>query len=599
HILGKSLRLDNDVYRIIGVMPPGFRDQGRNIEERNTELWAAAGFAALPAPPPMRSSRLTLSSIARLQPGLTITAAQSRLDALVASLKSKYPADYPPQGEWTLRLLPLSEFLVGNIRQSLILLLGAVALVLLIGCANVANLLLARASARGREIAVRQALGADRTRILGQLLTESLLLSLLGGLAGIALLYCARGLLLQLIPQTFPQLNDISINFTVLAIALLASVLAGLLFGLAPAWLTSRLDLTGTLRREGLSSNGSPERTRMRRVLVIGELALSLMLMIAAGLLLRSFWDLFRVQLGFNPSQVMTVQTWLPVPNEPKTDIYRTATQEAVLVREILRRTRTLPGVTQTAVGNLASLPLWHSRQDINFATLIRESTRESREPSANQGPLIDMAAVSPEYFSLLGIPLQCGRLFNDHDLENTPSVALINQAAAQVYWPNDNPIGKRFKLNATKPWTTIIGVVANAHTESLADASVPLIYFSVYQRTAKDLTIFLRGQVDPATIPQQVRQQVQSINAELPVFRDQTLDNIVAGSLSARKFSMEMIALFAATALLLAAIGIYGTISYLVSEQTREFGIRIALGAQRERILKSVLRQGLGLAIR
>jgi predicted permease len=599
HILGKSLRLDNDVYRIIGVMPPGFRDQGRSPEERDTELWAAAGFAALPAPVPLRSSRLTLSSIARLKPGLTVAAAQSHLDALVASLKAKYPADYPPQAAWTLRLSPLSEFLVGNIRQSLILLLGAVALVLLIGCANVANLLLARASARGREIAVRQALGADRTRILGQLLTESLLLSLLGGIAGLALLYSARGLLLQLIPQTFPRLNDISINLSVLAFALLASVLAGLLFGLAPAWLFSRLDLTGTLRREGLSSNGSPERTRVRRVLVIGELALSLMLMIAAGLLLRSFWDLFRVQLGFNPSQVMTLQTWLPVPNDPKTDIYGTATQEAALVREMLRRTRALPGVTQAAVGNLASLPLWHNRQDINFAPLIRESTSESREPSANQSPIIDMAAVSPEYFSLLSIPLQRGRLFTEQDLENTPTVALINEAAAHAYWSTSDPIGKRFKVNPAKPWITIIGVVANAHTESLADAAVPLIYFSVYQRRAKDLAIFLRGQVDPATIPQQVRQQVQSINAELPVFRDQTLDDIVAGSLAARKFSMEIIALFAATALLLAALGIYGTISYVVSEQTREFGIRIALGAQRRRILESVLRQGLGLALR
>jgi putative ABC transport system permease protein len=599
-ILGKSLRLDNDVYHIIGVMPPGFRDQGRTLEERNTEVWLGTGFADSPAPVPMRSSRLTLSTFARLKPGLTIAAAQSQLDALVASLKAKYPADYPAQGEWTLRLLPLSEFLVGNIRQSLILLLGAVALVLLIGCANVANLLLARASARGREIAVRQALGADRTRILGQLLTESLLLSLLGGIAGLAVLYSARSLLLQLIPQTFPRLNDISINWTVLTVALVASVLAGLLFGLAPAWLTSRLDLTGTLRREGLSSNGSPERTRTRRILVIGELALSLMLMIAAGLLLRSFWDLFQVQLGFNPARVMTVQTWLPVPNDPKTDIYRTATQEAVLLREMLRRTRTLPGVEQVAVGNLASLPLWHNRLDVNFAPLIRESTSESREPSARQSPVIDMAAVSPEYFSLLGMTLQRGRLFNDQDLENTPPVALINEAAAQAYWPNQNPIGRRFKLGSpAKRSITIIGVMANARTESLADSPLPLIYFSVYQHRANDIVIFLRGQVDPATIPQQVREQVQAIDAELPVFRAQTLDDIVAGSLSARKFSMEIVALFAATALLLAALGIYGTISYLVSEQTREFGIRIALGAQRERILQSVLRQGLGLALR
>jgi putative ABC transport system permease protein len=350
HILGKSLRLDNDVYHVVGVMPAGFRDQGQTSEQRGTDLWAAAGFYGDPAPPPMRGTRFPFETIARLQPGLSAEAAQGRLDALVASLKKRYPADYPPQGAWTIHLTPLAETIVGNVRQSLILLFGAVCLVLLISCVNVANLLLARASVRGREMAVRQALGAARTRLIRQLLTESLLLFVLGGITGFAVLFCARKLLLQFVPESLPRLNDISVSWSVLAFAIAVSVAAGTIFGLAPAWLTSRLDLTATLRQEGRGSNGSRRRSRLRHVLVIGELALSLVLMVAAGLLLRSFWNLFKVQLGFNPTRVVAIETSLPNPNDPKTDIYSTATQEAVLLREVLRRNRTIPGVEETAV---------------------------------------------------------------------------------------------------------------------------------------------------------------------------------------------------------------------------------------------------------
>ncbi len=287
HIVGKSLRLDNDSFQVVGVMPASFRDQSQTSEERNTELWAADGFSD--RTPPMRGTRLQYETIARLQPGLSPEAAQVRLDALVASLKKQYPADYPPQSAWTIHITPLAETLVGNVRQSLLLLFGAVGLVLLISSVNVANLLLARASARGREMAVRYALGAARMRLVRQLLTESLLLFVLGGITGFTVLFCARRFLLQFIPESLPRLNDISISWGVLAFAMVVSVAAGTIFGLAPAWLTSRLDLTTTLRQEGRGSSGSRRRSRLRHALVIGELALSLVLMVAAGLLLRSF----------------------------------------------------------------------------------------------------------------------------------------------------------------------------------------------------------------------------------------------------------------------------------------------------------------------
>jgi putative ABC transport system permease protein len=389
----------------------------------------------------------------------------------------------------------------------------------------------------------------------------------------------------------------------VLAFAIVVSVAAGTIFGLAPAWLTSRLNLTATLRQEGRGSNGSQRRSRLRHVLVIGELALSLVLMIAAGLLLRSFWDLFKVQLGFNPTRVVAIETSLPNPNDPNTDIYHTATQEAVLLREVLRRNRTIPGVEETAVSDRAAIPLGHSQNDRRAVPLFREG----QEAQSNQPPLIDTSIVSPEYFHLLDMTLLRGRLFVDQDVEDTPLVAVINQAAARMYWPGkdgkgEDPVGKRVHLlgrlgRARPDWTTIVGVIADARTESLADAGIPQIYIDIYQRPAKFLAFYVRGQVDPAAISAQVRTQIQSVDAELPVFRAETLDDVLSSSLSVRRFSMEMVALFAGTALLLAGLGIYGTISFLVNEQSREIAIRLALGAQRRNILKMVLRQGLTLA--
>jgi len=452
-------------------------------------------------------------------------------------------------------------------------------------------------------MAVRQALGAARIRLVPQLLTESLLLFVLGGITGFAVLFCARKFLLQFVPESLPRLNDISVSWGVLAFALVVSIAAGTIFGLAPAWLTSRLDLTATLRQEGRGSNGSRRRSGLRHALVIGELALSLVLMIAAGLLLRSFWDLFKVQPGFNPTRVTAVETSLPNPNDPKTDIYRTAAQEAVLLREVLRRNRTIPGVEETAVSDRAALPLGHSQNDRRTVPLFREG----QDMQSSQPPQIDTVTVSPEYFHLLGMTLLRGRLFVDQDVEDTPLVAVVNQAAARMYWPGkdgkgEDPVGKRVRLlgrlgRTRQDWTTIVGVIADARTESLADAGIPQIYLDIYQRPSKFLAFYVRGQVDPAAISAQVRTQIQSVDAGLPVFRAETLDDVLSSSLSVRRFSMEMVALFAATALLLAGLGIYGTISFLVNEQSREIAIRLALGAQRRDILKMVLRQGLTLA--
>jgi len=449
-------------------------------------------------------------------------------------------------------------------------------------------------------MAVRQALGAGRTRLIRQLLTESVLLSLLGGIAGLAILFITKGFLLGLVPDSFPRPNDISISWGVLLFALGASLVAGAIFGLAPAWHAGRIDLTHALKEATRGSTGSGQQAGMRRVLVITEFALSLVLMVAASLLLRSFWDLLNVRMGFNPQSVMTVRTRLPYPNDPKTDIYATPAQEGPFFREILRRGRTLPGVAEVALGDTASVPLDESQRDLK---LISEGkfllTLEGSDMQSDQPTAAERSSVTPNYFHLLEMPLLRGRLFNDLDTDKAPQVAVINEAFARMYWPEQNPLGKRFrKTREGSPWITVVGVIANARTESLAEASVPQIYLNLYQTGGKHLAIFLRGNLDTAAIPDEVREQVQSVDPTLPVFGAQTLNETVSAYLSVRRFSMEIVALFALTALLLAGLGIYGVISYIVSERTHEIGIRLALGAESRNILRMVLRQGLELAI-
>ena len=434
---------------------------------------------------------------------------------------------------------------------------------------------------------------------MSQLLTEGLLLSLVGGIVGLAILYCTKGFLLQIVPDSLPRLNEVTINWPVLLFALGAILRRWRDFrtGARVACRAAGFDSCAQARRARLDGLG--EQARTRRVLVVTEFALSLVLMIAAGLLLRSFADLLNVHPGYNPQNVMTVRTWLPIPNDPATDVYRTpALAGAVLARSIAPR-QDAARSGRNRGGRCSGASVGHGRGDLNPFPLIVQG----RETPSNEAPLVNASIVTPGYFHLLGMTLLRGRLFGEADDEKAPPVALINEAFARTYWPNENPVGQRIQLptaggSSSVAWNTVVGVIADARTESLAESTVPQMYLSLYQRTAKDWAIFLRGQLDTAAIPVQLRAQVQSVNPELPVFGAQTLEDVLSASLSQRRFSMEIVALFALTALLLAGMGIYGVISYIVSERTHEIGIRLALGAKSHDILRMVLRQGLGLAI-
>ncbi len=595
HVLGKSVRLDTDLYRIVGVMPAGFHPPGRTVDARNVEVWVATSFYGPPLPDhPLRKGRNIPGAIARLAPGLTLAAAQARIDGLVASLARQFPADYPRRDAWRIRLVPLRESVVGDVRQALLLLLGAVMLVLVIGCVNVANLQLVRASARGREIVVRQALGAGRRRLIRQLLTESLCLSLLGGMAGLAILWSVEEPLLQRVPASLPRLTEVAIDWNVLLFGFGASLVAGAIFGLAPALHAGRLDLAHALKQEGRGATGSGEPARTRRVLVVTEVALAVVLLSAACLLVQSFYNLLNARLGFEPRNVMAVRTRLPYPNHVEIDLYRTPAQEAPFLREVLRRSRALPGVEEAALGDTSSIPLDHGQRDLDVVPVVLAGREERSEQPAQ----VARATVTPGYFHLLGLSLSRGRLFTAADDERAPAVAVVNEVFARTYWPHEDPLGKRLRRPAAgSPWITVVGVIANARTESLAEIRVPKIYLDLYQSGSKHLAVFLRGRLDTAAIPDELRRQVQAVDPTIPVYGAETLDAALAASLAERRFAMAMVGLFALTALLLAGLGIYGVLSYLVGERRHELGIRLALGARRRSILCLVLGHGLALA--
>jgi predicted permease len=589
NVLGRNLRLDNDLYTIVGVLPPGFRHPGKTVA-KDVEIWGTAGYSADPFPKPARNVRLLPEAIARLKPGITVRQAQARLDIMASELRQEFSSDYPPLAKWSIAIQPLQQSLVGDVRPMMLVLMATVILIILIASVNIANLLLARASGRQQEIALRLTLGASRSRMVRQLLTESLMLSLLGGLAGVAAASVALRSILRFLPAGIPRLNEVRVDGVVLLFALLVSLLTGLLFGLAPALQSTRPDVFAAIREGARGSGYSAKTNRLRGTLIVSELALAVVLMIGAGLLLRSFVGLLEANPGFNPSSVAAASIWLPVPNDPKVDPYNGIAPQAAFVRETLRRMRSIPGVE--LAGMTSALPA--SGQANNTELSI-----EDRPVESSQDLRAEVIRVSPGYFEVMRTPMIRGRLFAESDEDGKLPVAIIDETTARRYWGNGDPLGRRLRFAqfANVPWLSIVGVVKDVKHDGLEVDGVPHIYVSAYQRQSRVISIVLRTSLPPSLLEPQIRREVQSVDPSLPVFNVRSMREVMDDSLAPRRFSSSLVGAFAAVALLLASLGIYGLLAYMVGQKSHEIGIRIALGAQPSDILKLVLRRGMLLS--